>query len=69
MHTPIGKILQGFAREGGEASIRGWVYRTRTSGGLAFIVVRDSTGVMQCAVKKDAVGEKNFSEATSALVE
>jgi len=69
MHTPIGKILQGFAREGGEASIRGWVYRTRTSGGLAFIVVRDSTGVMQCAVKKDAVGEKNFSEATSAFVE
>jgi asparaginyl-tRNA synthetase len=49
--------------------IRGWIYRTRSSGKLAFVVVRDSTGVVQCTVSRDKVEESDFDEASKALIE
>ena len=67
-YAQIGSILSG-EHTGKKVKIRGWVHRSRTSGGLCFLVIRDSTGVMQCAVKKDAVGEKAFSDASSAYIE
>ncbi len=67
-YTQIGSILFG-SHNNKKVKIRGFVHRSRTSGGLAFLVVRDSTGIMQCAVKKDAVGEKAFSDASSAYIE
>ncbi len=65
--TPIGDILDGKAA--GNVKIRGWIYRSRSSGKLAFVVVRDSTGVIQCAVKKNAVSDEHFEGATKALLE
>lgn len=67
-YTHIGSILSG-GHSGKKVKIRGWVHRSRTSGGLCFLVIRDSTGVIQCAVKKDAVGEKAFSDASAAYIE
>lgn len=67
-YTKISEILSG-SHTGKKVKIRGWIHRTRTSGRLTFIVVRDSSGIMQCAVKKDAVGEQKFSAATSAYLE
>src|SRR3989338_8737670 len=67
-YSQIGSILKGEHR-GKKVKIRGWVHRSRTSGGLCFLVIRDSTGVVQCAVKKDAVGEKAFADASSAYIE
>ncbi|OIO21687.1 asparagine--tRNA ligase [Candidatus Micrarchaeota archaeon CG1_02_47_40] len=64
----ISEILQG-KHTGNSVRIRGWVHRQRTSGGLAFIVVRDSTGTIQCAVKKDAVDEGSWKDATELFVE
>jgi asparaginyl-tRNA synthetase len=64
----ISSILSG-SQNNKKVKVRGWVHRSRTSGGLAFIVVRDSTGVIQCAVKKDAVGEKVFADASAAYIE
>jgi len=64
----IKSILAG-SQNNKKVKVRGWVYRSRTSGGLAFIVVRDSTGVLQCAVKKDAVGEESFKAASEAYLE
>lgn len=55
--------------EGKEVSLRGWVYRTRSSGNMVFAVVRDSSGIMQVTVKKDKVPEKDWLAATSAYVE
>lgn len=67
-YVKIGSILDG-AQNNSKVKIRGWVHRSRTSGGLAFVVIRDSTGVIQCAVKKDAVGEQAFKEASEAYLE
>ena len=69
MYTPIEFILGNKAKEGDSVSIRGWVHRTRSSGGLAFVVLRDATGVIQCAVKKNAVSEADFAAATTHFVE
>jgi asparaginyl-tRNA synthetase len=55
--------------EGKEVTVRGWIYRQRTSGNMMFIVVRDPTGIIQVAVKKDKVGEKDWKAATDAYVE
>jgi asparaginyl-tRNA synthetase len=37
-----------------KVSIRGWVYRKREGKGMIFIVLRDSTGIIQCTVKKES---------------
>ncbi len=66
--SPISKILSDEA-VGGEVTVRGWVYRKRSSGKLLFIVVRDSTDIVQCAIKADKVSEKAFKEAESTLIE
>ncbi len=68
MITDIGTIFAG-ALEGKEVSLRGWVYRHRTAGNMVFAVVRDSTGIVQVAVKKDRVGEKDWKDANEAYVE
>ncbi|MEW5937092.1 MAG: asparagine--tRNA ligase [Candidatus Thermoplasmatota archaeon] len=65
----IKRLLGGTLPEGSEVAIRGWIYRTRSSGGIVFIVVRDSTGVIQTAVKKGVVPDAEFKSAEQALVE
>ena len=37
----------------GEVALRGWVHRERGSNKLKFIVLRDSTNIIQCILKKD----------------
>jgi asparaginyl-tRNA synthetase len=41
--------------DGGEATIRGWVQTTRTHGKVAFVVVRDGTGIVQCVLVKKEI--------------
>lgn len=55
--TNISKILQG---KTGKVSIRGWIQSKRSSGGIIFLQIRDGTGTIQTAVKKDSVDEKIF---------
>ena len=66
-YTPIRDILKGQSKK--FVKIRGWIYRTRSSGKLAFVVVRDSTGVVQCTVSRDKVAESDFDGASKALIE
>ena len=47
----IGKILDGCCPDQ-KVSVRGWVYRKREGKELIFLILRDSTGVIQCTVKK-----------------
>ncbi|MFA4946153.1 MAG: asparagine--tRNA ligase [Candidatus Micrarchaeia archaeon] len=69
MFTPIGFVLDGKAAEGESVSLRGWVHRARASNNLAFVVMRDSTGTIQCAVKKDSVPENDFEDARKVFIE
>ncbi len=41
-------------------TIDGWVYNTRSSGKVAFVLVRDGSGIMQCVVVKSEVDEPTF---------
>jgi asparaginyl-tRNA synthetase len=64
----IREILRG-KHTGDIVSIRGWIHRTRSSGGLVFAVIRDSSGLVQVTVDKQIVPDKGFSDAKVALVE
>jgi len=65
--VPIKKILDG-ELESKEVNIRGWVYRARASQTVAFVVLRDSTGIIQCAAKKEE-NEQNYEKAKAVYLE
>src|SRR5512143_3050381 len=48
----IREVLDG-KHENQQVTIRGWVYRKREGKGMIFLVLRDSTGIVQCTVKKE----------------
>lgn len=54
---------------GRSVQLRGWIYRTRSSGGIVFAVMRDSTGIMQVTVKKGNVPDEDFEAALKAGIE
>ena len=66
--TKIDEVLSG-KKTGKTINIRGWIYRTRSSGNLVFAIIRDVTGTLQVTVVKDNVPEKDFEDAKKALVE
>jgi len=66
----IVKVSDAFkAKPGERVRLRGWIYRTRSSGGVIFIILRDSTGVIQAAIKKQNVPQPDFENASRALIE
>lgn len=64
----IGDVQAG-KYDGQEVELMGWVKRSRGSNKIRFIVLRDSTGVIQCVVKRDAIGDESFEDAKGALIE
>jgi len=61
----IREILDGCC-EGKKVAVRGWVYRKRESKETIFLLVRDSTGFIQCTIKK---GCPAWSEAERLTIE
>ncbi|MGE5556207.1 MAG: asparagine--tRNA ligase [Methanocella sp.] len=49
----INQILDGNCTDQ-KVTVRGWVYRKREGKTLIFLVIRDSTGVIQSTIKKDS---------------
>ncbi len=45
---------------GKEVRLRGWIYRKRRMGKLIFIVLRDSSDIIQCVVEKKKIGNEKF---------
>jgi asparaginyl-tRNA synthetase len=50
-------------------SIRGWVYRIRSSGKITFVVMRDSSGIIQCIASSKNLGEQEMKDLSSLTVE
>ncbi len=46
-------ISEAMKRGKGKVAVRGWVYRERGSNEFKFIILRDSTNIVQCVLKKD----------------
>ncbi len=61
----ISEVLSGKYTDQ-KVAIRGWVYRKRESKALIFILIRDSTGVIQSTIKKD---NPCWSEAQKLTIE
>ena len=49
--------------------IHGWVYRTRSSGKITFIVLRDSTGIIQCTAKQDELNGEIYDKLKNLTIE
>ena len=67
-YVKIDEILKGKHTDK-QVSIRGWIYRTRSSGNIVFAVIRDSTGILQTTIKKGNLKDEEFEDAKKALVE
>jgi asparaginyl-tRNA synthetase len=47
---------------GQTVTLAGWLYNSRSSGKIAFLIVRDGTGLCQCVVEKAVVAAELFDE-------
>ena len=54
---------------GKEVRLRGWLYNRRSKGKLAFLILRDGTGIVQCVAFKKDVPEAVFERATAVKQE
>ena len=61
-------IQQAMSQGKGKVSIRGWVHRERGSNKLKFIVLRDSSNIIQCVLKRDNL-EKQWDQIDKLQVE
>jgi asparaginyl-tRNA synthetase len=59
MKTTIAKLSEFV---GQEVTLSGWVYHSRHSGKVAFIVLRDGTGLCQCVIEKGKVADDVFEQ-------
>ena len=49
--------------EGSKCKLGGWLQETKKLGGIAFLKIRDRTGVFQVVLSEDEMGEESFEEA------
>ena len=64
----INDVLSG-KKTDKKVRIRGWIYRTRSSGNIVFAIIRDSSGILQTTIKKGNLDNKEFEDAKKALIE
>ena len=64
----IKDVLDGSYKDK-DVKMRGWIHRTRSSGKIVFMVIRDATGTLQATVKRGNLSDEEFEAAKKALVE
>ncbi len=62
-------IKQAMEKGTGQVNVRGWCYRVRNSNKMAFIVLRDSTDIIQCVVEKSKLSEDIWNQALKVTME
>ncbi|MBI4895420.1 MAG: asparagine--tRNA ligase [Candidatus Aenigmarchaeota archaeon] len=61
-------IKEAMSQQKGKVSIRGWVYRERKSNKFTFLVIRDSSDIVQCVLKKEKF-ENQWQDIDKLLIE
>jgi asparaginyl-tRNA synthetase len=61
-------IKEAMQKASGKVAVRGWIYRERGSNQMKFIVLRDSTEVIQCVIKRDKF-EKQWDDIDKLQIE
>ena len=41
-----------------EVTLKGWLFNKRSSGKIAFLILRDGSGIIQCVVSKSDISEE-----------
>jgi asparaginyl-tRNA synthetase len=72
--TSAGRAKQTYVEDlkdhaGETVTLRGWVYNLRSSGKIAFLILRDGTGRTQCILSKKEIGEEAFGRARALTQE
>ena len=62
-------ILDGKYEDGAEVKIRGWIYTSRSSGGIQFLEIRDGSGLIQCTLNKRSIDEETFNKVEKYPIE
>jgi asparaginyl-tRNA synthetase len=62
---PFDPVARAFAPDAIGATLRlhGWVLRSRSSGGILFLLLRDRTGSVQVTARRDRIGSELFQAA------
>jgi asparaginyl-tRNA synthetase len=63
------EILEGKFEDGADIKIRGWIYTSRSSGGIQFIELRDGSGVIQCTLNKRSIDEEIYNKVERYPIE
>ena len=61
MTVPTARIVDLHTYAGASATVYGWVTHLRSSGKVAFIVIRDGTGTLQAVLVKSAVSPETWA--------
>lgn len=67
-YDSVRDILAGH-KTGQTVRLRGWVHRQRTAGKMAFVVLRDGSGTIQCTVKTGVADDASVEAAKGATLE
>ncbi len=62
--TNSGKVYISELKDnvGKEVALSGWLYNSRSSGKIQFLIIRDGTGLCQCVAEKGTVSDELFEE-------
>ena len=61
--------VQDGLHDGQIVELKGWIKRSRGSNKIHFVVLRDSTGTIQCVGKRENLGDEQFDAFKNALIE
>jgi asparaginyl-tRNA synthetase len=62
-------IGEAKSNKSGRITIKGWIYRKRSSGGKIFAVIHDHTGTLQCVIDKSAISADKWDSIEKAYLE
>ncbi|HEU4632267.1 MAG TPA: asparagine--tRNA ligase [Gemmatimonadaceae bacterium] len=69
MTFPYARVGELADHVGATVTVQGWVTHLRSSGKIAFIVVRDGTGIVQAVLVKNEVSEADWARFTELTLE